>query len=209
MKKKHIKKHQEEAVKLFKVGGGFLRYSEAIRKGIHPRILYELMDLGIIEKLQRGVYALTDLPDIEEPDLVAISKIIPEGVVCLISALYFHRLTVQIPRWIDVAITQKYIPPQIHYPPVKIHWFSNKFYKTGIEKHNFGGAEIKIYSREKSIIDCFRLREKIGIEIALEALKSYLKQENVNLNLLLEFAKESRVIKILEPYLQALTYDQS
>lgn len=206
------KKHQairNKAIKIFKLHGGMIRSSEAIAEGIHPRILYELRDLGVIEQLQRGLYALTDLPDIEEPDLVTISKIIPDGVVCLISALYFHRLTVQIPRWIDVAVIRKYVPPKVKYPPIRIHWFSNKFYKAGIEKHNFGGAEIKIYSREKSIIDCFRLRKKVGIEIAIEALKNYLKQDNINVNLLLDFAKESRVIKILEPYLQALTYDQS
>jgi len=198
-----------KAIDLFKINGGFLRYSEAIKQGIHPRVLYELVELGIVEKLQRGLYALTDLPDIEEPDFVAISKMMPEGVISLISALSFHRLTVQIPRWIDIAVPQKYIPPKINHPPVKIHWFSDKFYKAGVEKYNFGGTEIKIYSREKSIIDCFRLRKKVGIEIAIEVLKNYLKQDNINMNLLLDYAKDSRVIKIVEPYLQAFTYDQS
>jgi len=200
---------RNKAVEIFKLHGGILRSSEAIKEGVHPRILYELCELGIIEKLQRGLYALTNMPDIEDPDLVTISKKIPDGIICLISALYFHRLTVQIPRWVDVAVKRKYVPPKITHPPIQIHWFSDKFYKAGIEKHNFGGAEIKIYSREKSIIDCFRLRRKVGIEIAIEALKEYLKQDNININLLLDFAKESRVIRVLEPYLQALTYDQS
>jgi predicted transcriptional regulator of viral defense system len=208
-----MKKKQQgirnKAIKIFKLHGGILRSSEAIAEGIHPRILYELRDQGIIELLQRGVYALTDLPDIEEHDLVSVSKIMPEGVVCLISALYFHRLTVQIPRLIDIAVVRSYIPPIVKYPPIRVHYFSDKFYKAGVEKYNFSGAEIKIYSREKSIIDCFRLRKKVGIEIAIEALKNYLKQDNININLLLDFAKESRVIKILQPYLQALTYDQS
>ena len=198
-----------KAIKVFKLHGGMLRYTEAIKEGIHPRILYKLCDLGLIEQLQRGLYVLTNLPDIEEPDLVIISKIVPEGIICLVSSLYFHRLTVQIPRWIDVAVRQKYVPPKVKYPPTQIHWFSDKFYKAGIESHKFNGAEVKIYSREKSIIDCFRLRKKVGIDIALEALKNYLKQDNLNINLLLDFAKESRVIKVLEPYLQALTYDQS
>lgn len=200
---------QSKAIKVFKLHGGMLRYTEAIKKGIHPRILYKLCDLGLIEQLQRGLYALTDLSNLGEPDLVTISKIMPSGIVCLISALYFHRLTVQIPRWIDIAVSQKYVPPKVKHPPIQIHWFSDKFYKAGVEKHNVGRAEIKIYSREKSIIDCFRLRKKVGIEIAIEALREYLKQKNTNINLLLKFAKESRVIKILQPYLQALTYDQS
>lgn len=200
---------RDKAIKIFHHHGGMLRYSEAITKGIHPRILYELRDLGIIEQIQRGLYALTELPDIEEPDLVTISKIISEGIVCLVSALYFHRLTVQIPRWIDIAVLRSYVPPTVKYPPIQIHYFSDKFYKAGIESHKFNGAEVKIYSREKSIIDCFRLRKKVGIDIAVEALKNYLKQDNLNINLLLDFANESRVIKVLEPYLQALTYDQS
>ncbi len=200
---------RDKAIKIFQHHGGMLRYSEAIAEGIHPRILYELRDLGIIEQIQRGLYALTELPDIEEPDLVIISKIISEGIVCLVSALYFHRLTVQIPRWIDIAVLRSYVPPIVKYPPIQIHWFSDKFYKAGIESHKFNGAKVKIYSREKSIIDCFRLRKKVGIDIAVEALKNYLKQDNLNINLLLDFAKESRVIKVLEPYLQALTYDQS
>lgn len=207
--KKKSKIIRNEAIEVFKCHGGMLRSSEAIKKGIHPRILYELRDQGIIEELQRGLYALTDLPDLEDPDLVTVSKIIPNGVICLISALYFHRLTVQIPRWVDIAVKRKYVPPKVNHPPVHIHWFSDKFYKSGVEKHNFEGAEIKIYSREKSIIDCFRLRNKIGVEIAIEAFKEYLKQKNVNINLLMQFAKESRVIRILEPYLKALTYDQS
>ncbi|NGX56822.1 MAG: hypothetical protein K1060chlam5_01068 [Candidatus Anoxychlamydiales bacterium] len=208
MKKKQ-QNIRNKAIKIFKLHGGILRSSEAIAEGIHPRILYELRDQGIVELLQRGVYALTDLPDIEEHDLVVISRIMPKGVVCLISALYFHRLTVQIPRWIDVAVVRNYVPPKVKYPPIRVHYFSDKFYKAGIGKYNFGGAKVKIYSREKSIIDCFRLRKKIGIEIAIEALKNYLKQDNININLLLDFAKESRIIKILEPYLKALTYDQS
>jgi predicted transcriptional regulator of viral defense system len=200
---------QTKAIKVFKLHGGMLRYTEAIKEGIHPRILYKLCDLGFIEQLHRGLYVLTNLPDIEEPDLVTISKIVPEGIICLVSSLYFHRLTVQIPRWVDVAVRQKYVPPKVKYPPIQIHWFSDKFYKAGIEKYNFGRAEVKIYSREKSIVDCFRLRKKVGIEIAVEALKEYLKQKNTKINLLLKFAKESRVIKILQPYLQALTDDQS
>jgi predicted transcriptional regulator of viral defense system len=207
MKKQQI--IRDKVIKIFQNHGGMLRYSEAIVEGIHPRILYELCDLGIIERIHRGLYALTELTDIEELDLVTISKIMPEGVICLISALYFHRLTVQIPRLIDIAVLRSYVPPTVKYPPIQIHYFSDKFYKAGIEIHKFKGVKVKIYSREKSIIDCFRLRKKVGIDVAVEALKNYLKRDNLNINLLLDFAKESRIIKILEPYLQALIYDQS
>lgn len=200
---------RNQALEIFKTHGGMLRSSEAIAKGIHPRILYELRDSGIIEQLQRGLFALVDLPDMEEPDLITVSKKVPEGVICLISALYHHRLTVQIPRWIDVAVRQKYSPPSIQNPPVQFHWFSESVFNSGIETNNFGGAKIKIYSPEKSIVDCFRLRKKVGIEIALEALKRYLAQGNTNLSILFELAKESRVTQFIEPFIQAMTYDQS
>lgn len=200
---------RQKALNIFEIHGGILRSSEAISKGIHPRVLYELRNSGLIEELQRGLYALIDLPNIQEPDLITISKKVPEGVVCLISALYYHRLTIQIPRWIDVAVHQKYSPPSLVNPPVQFHWFSDSVFKSGIETHNFDGAKVKIYSREKSIVDCFRLRKKVGIEIAIEALKEYLAQENINLSILRELSKESRISRIIEPYIQAMTYDQS
>lgn len=207
--KKKSQTIRDKAISVFKVHGGVLRSSEAIRKGIHPRVLYELLDLGIIEKLQRGLYALTNLLDLEDPDLVVISKVIPNGVICLTSAIYFHRLTVQIPRWIDVAVSREVSPPKIKCLPVQIHWFSEKFYREGIEEYDFAGAKIKIYSREKSIVDCFRLRKKVGIDVAIESLKEYLKQKNININLLIRFAKASRVFQIMQPYIQAFTHDQS
>lgn len=209
MAKNKSKALRDQALKIFKSHGGMLRTSEAIKAGIHPRILYELRDTGKIEKVQKGLYSLINLPDIEDYDLVTISKKIPDGVICLISALYYHRLTVQIPRWVDIAIHQKYSPPFIKHPPVQFHWFSNKVFKSGIEKHNISRVEVQIYSKEKSIVDCFRLRKKVGREIAIEALKTYLQNEKINIDLLYKFAIESRVLNIIKPYIQALTYDQS
>ncbi|NGX37283.1 MAG: hypothetical protein K1000chlam2_00437 [Chlamydiae bacterium] len=204
MPKKKSKDIRNKALKIFRSKGGILRTMEAIKAGVHPRILYELRDSGVIEQLQTGLYGLIDLPDVAEPDFVTVSKKVPESVICLISALYYHRLTVEIPRWIDVAIRQKYKPPILRYPPVQFHWFSDNIFKLGIEKHDFNGASVKIYSREKTIVDCFRLRHKIGKNIAIEALKTYWTQENTNFKLLREYAKISRVLRVMEPFLEVI-----
>ena len=200
---------RDQALKIFKSHGGILRTSEAIRAGIHPRIFYELRDTGQIEQRQRGLYTLIDLPDLEDYDFVTVVKKVPESVICLISALYYHRLTVQIPRWIDIAVHQKYKPPFIQHPPVQFHWFSSRVFDSGVEKHNFGGVEIRIYSPEKTIVDCFRLRKKVGNDVAIEGLKRYLESGHINLKLLQEFARESRVSHIIDPYVQVIMHDQS
>lgn len=200
---------RNQAVEIFKNRGGMLRTSEAISAGIHPRILYELCNLGIISQIHRGLYALSNLSDMNEPDFITVMKKVPDGVICLISALYFHHLTVQIPKWIDVAVPRSYTPPRLDNPPVYFHWFSDTVFSSGIEYHNFNGIEVQIYSPEKTIVDCFRLRKKIGADIALEALITYLQQKKINLKQMRKLAKESRVTQIMEPYIEALTYDQS
>lgn len=205
-KNQHIR---NEALRIFRDNGGVLKASEAIKKGIHPRILYQLRDERSIELIAKGLYALPGLPGINQPDFVAIAKKVPGGIICLVSALYFHELTVQIPRWIDVAIRQSYHPPSISYPPIQFHWFSDAYLDTGVEQHDIGGVVINIYSKEKSIVDCFRLRKKVGVDVALEALKIYWKRGNAKMDLLQQLAKSSRVLRIMTPYIEAVMHEQS
>lgn len=200
---------RDQALEIFQAHGGMMRTSEAIASGIHPRILYELRDSGQLESLMKGVYALPGLPGIQQPDFVMIAKKVPSGIICLVSALYFHGLTVQIPRWVDVALRQSYHPPTITYPPVQFHWFSDAVFKSGIETHDMGRVTVKIYSPEKSIVDCFRLRRKVGVDVAVDALKSYWKKGGGDLSLLRSLAEESRVLRIMTPYIETVIHDQS
>lgn len=209
MSRKKSEQARSKAIKIFEAHGGVLRTSEAILAGIHPSILYELRDSGLLEQINRGLYALVGLPNIEELDFVTVIKKVPNGVICLLSALYFHGLTVQIPKWVDIAVPRDYKTPRLDHPPVRFHWISDHVFHSSIETHNFSKTAIRIYSPEKTIVDCFRLRRKVGIDIALEALTIYLKEKKVNLRLLKKLAKESRVLRLIEPYLEALTYDQS
>jgi predicted transcriptional regulator of viral defense system len=205
---KKSKKIRDRVIETFKRCGGILRTSQAISLGIDPHIIYELRDAGLLEQLNRGIYALPGFAD-EHPDFILVSSRVPEGVICLTSALAYHGLTVQIPRWIDVAVKKGYKPPKIEYPPVKFHWYSDSTFNSGIEEIKFGDARVRIYSKAKSIVDSFRLRSKVGTNVAVEALKNYFIQGGADWKEIVRLAKESRVLQIIEPYIEAVTNDQS
>jgi len=199
-----LNKTLQSALKIFKKNGGILRYKDAMHYGIHPRTLYQLKAKGLIEKIQRGLYCLPGLPGHIQPDFITTITKIPKGVICLISALFFHKLTTEIPHFIYLALPQGYKPPKLEYPPTKFYWFSKATYESGIEIHKFKKISVPIYSKEKTIIDCFKHRNKIGLNIAIEALRKYWKQKNPQLNKLLFFAKISKVEKFIKPYIELI-----
>ena len=192
------------AVKLFRRHGGVLRMADALRAGIHRRTLYQLRDAGAIEQLSRGLYRLADAPPLGNPDLVTVALRVPKGVVCLISALAFHDLTTQIPHEVSIAVPRGSEPPRIDYPPVRVFRFSPAPFAAGVETHQLDGIPVRIYSREKTLADCFKYRNTIGLDTALEAVRLYRQQGRVNVNRLLEFAKVCRVSRVMRPYLEAL-----
>jgi predicted transcriptional regulator of viral defense system len=204
MARKKNQKIEKKALKIFKANGGILRSSDAIKQGIHPRTLYAMRDAGLLEQMQKGLYCLPGLPGHTQPDLVTVAKKIPNGVVCLISALFFHRLTTQIPHFIYLAVKQGYRPPKIDYPPTRFYWFSDSTFDLGIETYELKGVTIRCYSKEKTIVDCFRFRNKVGIDVAIEALKKYWQQGKPKLNLIMRFAKTGRIEKIIKPYIETI-----
>lgn len=183
--------------------GGIIRTAEAIRAGIHPRTLYQLRDSGALEVLSRGVYRLSSQEDVSHPDLVIMATRVPQAVICLVSALSFHEITTQIPHTISIALSKGSETPRLDYPPLDVHRFSNDALKEGIEAHQLDGITIKVYSPEKTLADCFKFRNKIGMDVVLEALKLYKSRKPFNLNELLRYAKVCRVEKIIRPYLEA------
>lgn len=209
MARKKDKSIEDRALQTFSSHGGILRSSDAIKLGIHPRILYRLKETGKIQLLQRGLYCFPNLPGHTNPDLVTIVMKIPSAVVCLISALYFHKLTTQIPHFIYIAVKQGYKPPKIDYPPVKFFWFTANIHEDGIEIHNLEGIEVKCYSKEKTLVDCFRYRNKIGIDVAIEALKKYWQQGHPRLDLIMKHAKHGRIEKIIKPYIETVINESS
>lgn len=194
----------EKAKAIFLKQGGMLRTKEAICAGIHPRTLYAMRDDGVIEKLSRGLYRLADLPPLGNPDLVSVARRVPGGVICLISALAFHKLTTQVPHEIYLAVSRDSEPPRIDYPPVRVFRFSDKVFAQGIQTPKVDGVSLRIYSPEKTLADCFKYRNKLGLDVALEALRLYLGTRGRNVDLLMGFAQMCRVGKVVQSYLEAL-----
>ncbi len=161
------------ARKLFKDHGGTLRTSEAIAAGIHPRTLYAMRDAGELEKLAPGLYRLANLPPLSEPDLATVAKRVPQGVICLISALAYHQLTTQIPHEVYLALTRTARYPMLKHPPLHVFRFSMQAFKAGVETHTIDGVPVRIYGPEKTLADCFKFRNKIGLDVAMEALRAY------------------------------------
>jgi len=163
-----------------------------------------MRDSGILETISRGLYRLAELPPPRNPDLVTVAHKIRNGVICLISALSFHEMTTQIPHEVYIAVKQGSEPPRLSYPPIRLFWFSGDVYSEGVEIRKVGGVPLRIYSPEKTVADCFKHRNKIGIEVALEALKAYRRRKSFNVDKLLHSARICRVEKIMRPYLEAI-----
>lgn len=194
----------ENAIKIFRKHNGQLRMSQAISKGISRYMLYSLRDRGIIKRISRGVYRLSDINSPSNPDFVTIGIRFPKAVICLISALAFHEMTTQIPHKISIAVVRDSNIPKLEYPPLSVHRFSKSVFEAGIEKHEVDGVRIQIYNPEKTLADCFKFRNKIGMDIVLEALKYYKSRKSFKVDKLMKYARICRVEKIMKPYLEAL-----
>jgi len=197
-------KKLKKTLQSFRKAGGILRMSEAVRLGIHRRDLYKLRDSGKLEMISRGLYRLKEGPEPSLPDFIPAAKKVPQGVICLISALAFHEITTQIPHFVYLAIPLKAYKPTISYPPMRYFWYSKKLLTTGVEKHRIAGFTFKIFDIEKTLVDCVKFRNKIGTDIVLEALKMYWRRKNSNINKLMDYAKLFRVEHVLRPVMETI-----
>ena len=194
----------EEAREAFRRHGGILRMSEALQAGVHRRTLYAMRDAGTIERLGRGLYRLSDLPPLGSPDLVSVSRRIPRGVICLVSALAYHEITTQIPHQVFLALPRGTEPPRIDHPPIWVFWYTGAAFTEGIDTHVLDNTSVRIYSPEKTLADCFKYRNKIGLDTAVEALRLYRQRMRLKAEDLVRFARICRVEKVMRPYLEAM-----
>jgi predicted transcriptional regulator of viral defense system len=194
----------EEAKHIFVKHGGILRTSEAIKHGIHPRTLYYMRDHNHLDVLCRGTYRLSDLEPITNMDLITVATKVESGVICLISALSYHEITTEIPHEIYMAISRRTFYPRLKHPPIRFFRFSENAFSAGIEVHVMNGVNVKIYSAEKTIADCFKYRNKLGLDVVLEALKLWRKNKNARIDKLMEYANICRVHNIIKPYVEAI-----
>ncbi len=182
--------------------GGVIRTAKAIQSGIHPRTLYQLRDEGLIEQLSRGVYRLSNQKSVSNPDLVIVATRIPQAVICLTSALFYHEMTTQIPHKVSIAIPKGSNTPRIDYPPISVHRFSKEAQQAGATVQQIDDIPVKFFNPEKTLADCFKFRNKIGMDVVLEAIKLYKTRKAFKLDEIFRYAKICRVERIIRPYLE-------
>jgi predicted transcriptional regulator of viral defense system len=138
------------------------------------------------------------------PDLATVAKRVPHGVICLTSALAFHELTTQVPHEVHLAISRSSRPPRLEFPPLHVYRFATEAFVIGIEVHMIDGVRVRIYSAEKTLADCFKYRNKMGMDVVLEALRAYRRRRKPQFQTVLEYARACRVERLMRPYLEAL-----
>ena len=195
-------KIMEKVLSLAKASG-IIRVRDLIEQGIHPEYLRRLQEKGLLLKMSRGVYIPADSEVSQNVGLAQVAKRVPHGVICLLSALQFHNIGTQSPFEVWIAIDRKAARPHIDYPPLRIVRFSGKALSTGIEKHQIEGIAVKIFNKAKTVADCFKYRNKIGLDVALEALKDCRQQKLCTNDQLWEYAMICRVANVMKPYLEA------
>lgn len=192
------------ALEAFREKGGTLRTRDLIALGVHTDALYMLRDSGRIVELGRGLYRLTETGEAEHPDLALVAARAPDAAVCLISALAYHDITTQIPSAVHLAVPRGSYHGITLSIPVTVYRFDRKTFSNGLEMHSVGGLPVKIYSAARSVVDCFKFRNKLGLDVALEALRLARQRKRVQNRELLHYARLLRVENPMSPYLQAI-----
>jgi predicted transcriptional regulator of viral defense system len=195
----------QAAEQIFREHDGLLRTSQALDLGIAPPTLYEMRDRGLLIRESLGLYRLASTEPLNYPDLVTIAMKVPKAVIALTTALAYYGLTIQIPSRVWFALPRGIKKPKIEHPPIAVVHMSPRSYQAGMITIQLDGKDVQIYSPEKTVADCFKFRGRIGEEIAIEALKDYLGQQDFKINELMEYAKINRVDKIMLPYLKSET----
>jgi len=189
------KKSMENIIEIFHANSGFLKSKDIVGR-TQWRALNKMLDDNSVSKVKRGLYRLNDFE--QDTSFVEISNIVPSGVFCMFSAWYYYDLTTTIPYENHVAVTQKKRVWLPDYPPVKLYYFSDKFYQLGIAHIQIDNQIVKMYDIEKSVCDAVRFRNKVGIDIAIEVVKNYVRRKDRNLNKLGQYAQQLRIETIMQ-----------
>jgi predicted transcriptional regulator of viral defense system len=195
--------HAEYVLQLLRQKG-WLRPSDLASAGVPRVVLTRMTASGQLERAARGLYRLPDSLGSEHQGLTAVATKVPQAVFCLLSALQFHGLTTQLPRQVWIAMPRGSHAPRIDHPPIKMVQFTGEAYSEGIESHLRDQVALRVYSVAKTVADCFKHRNKIGLDVALEALKDARAQQKASADDLWRYAKVCRVANVMRPYLEAL-----
>jgi len=195
---------KQAALALFEKHNGTMRTRQALALGIHPRTLYGLRDEGLLERVSRGVYRLASLAPLANPDLATVALRVPRAVICLISALDYHELTTEIPREVQIALPRGTRTPNIDHPPIRVFRFTGDALTAGVMEVELDGVTARVYDPSKTVVDCFRFRNKLGMEVVLDALSRWRDGRIGKPADLLHYARLCRVERVMLPYLEAL-----
>ena len=183
---------------------GAIRPRDLNDHGLSRQALRRLHEKGLLDRPSRGLYVLADADFTEHHSLAEAAKLVPGGVVCLLSALRFHGLTTQEPFEVWIAISRKGWKPRVSYPPLRIVQFSQLALDFGVESHSIEEVTVRIYTAAKTVADCFKYRNKIGIDVAIEALQDCIASRKATMDQLWEAAKVCRMSKVMRPYMEAV-----
>jgi len=195
--------HAEYVLQLLRQKG-WLRASDLASAGVPRVVLTRMTASGQLERAARGLYRLPDSLGSEHQGLTAVATKVPQAVFCLLSALQFHGLTTQLPWQVWIAMPRGSHAPRIDHPPIKMVQFTGEAYSEGIESHLRDQVALRVYCVAKTVADCFKHRNKIGLDVALEALKDARAQQKASADDLWRYAKVCRVANVMRPYLEAL-----
>ncbi len=194
----------EQVLKLARTAG-VLRVRDLTARGIHPEVLRRLLKRGVVIRTGRGLYTLAEVAPTENRTLAEVCKWVPAGVVCLLSALRFHGLTTQAPHEVWLAIPPRAWAPKVTSPEVRLVRFSGAALTGMVEEHEVEGAAVRVYGPAKTVADCFKYRNKIGVDVAVEALRDCWQKRRASADELWRYAKICRVANVMRPYMEAIT----
>ena len=183
---------------------GLVRTGDVVAVGIPRVTLTRMVEAGVIERVARGLYALPDADVTEHRALMEACKRVPHGVICLLSALRFHELTTQAPHEVWLAIETKARKPAVGSPPLRIVRCSREALTAGVEVHDIEGIEVPVTTPARTVADCFKYRNKLGVDVAIEALRDFRREKSGTIDELWAAAAAARVRSVIRPYLEAL-----
>jgi predicted transcriptional regulator of viral defense system len=183
---------------------GLVRARDLERVGLPTAVLYRLRDQGEIEQVGPGLFRHADAANTDKHGYVAAAKVVPAGVVCLLSALAFPEIGTQVPHEIWLALPAHSKRPITTTVPLRVVWFSGNAFTEGVETHTVEGVKVRVYSAAKTIADLFKCRNKIGLDVAVEALRDAWSRRLMNMDDVLRFAKICRVERVIRPYVEAI-----
>jgi predicted transcriptional regulator of viral defense system len=183
-----------------------VRPRELAALGIPPDYLDRLYRRGVIDRVARGLYAWPDAEVSEHHSLAEAARQVPRGVICILSALRFHELTTQSPHQVWMAIPPKAWTPKVERPKLRLFRFSGAALEEMVEEHRIEGVSVRIYSAAKTVADCFKYRNKVGIDVALEALRDAWRKKRVTMDELTAAARLCRMTNVMRPYLESLVW---